>query len=203
MGLRETKAARARQRMMDAALDLFTQQGYDETTMEQVAEAAEVGTSTLYRYFPTKDQLLLDRLADSVDFAAALRARPAGEPLGEALGAALLDVAALLDDPRSRTADVRRLVDAAPVARARLWDRFQSTREDLEAAIAERTDQDRTSLAVRLAAGLLLELSTAADEVRKHDGDGRTGTEVVAGLLTELPGVELVLPQPPRTLGAR
>ena len=89
-----TKAARTRQTMAAVALELFLRNGFDETTMEQIAERAEVGTTTLYRYFPTKDQLLLDPLVEAIDPAPYLRARPTDERLEISLGEALLAAAA-------------------------------------------------------------------------------------------------------------
>ena len=53
MGLRETNATRTRAAIADTALALFLDRGYEETTMEDVAAAAQVGLSTLYRYFPS------------------------------------------------------------------------------------------------------------------------------------------------------
>ncbi len=58
-GLRERKKARLRAEIRDQALRLFVEQGYEATTVQQVAEAAEISLSTLFRYFPTKAQLVL------------------------------------------------------------------------------------------------------------------------------------------------
>ncbi len=63
MGLRERNAARTRELIINTALGLFLEHGYDATKMEDIAEAAGIGTSTLYRYFPTKDLLIIDPLA--------------------------------------------------------------------------------------------------------------------------------------------
>ena len=62
MGLREVKAARTREHIVDVAIELFIAQGYDQTTMEQIAEKAEVAPSTLYRYFTSKDLLVAHRV---------------------------------------------------------------------------------------------------------------------------------------------
>ncbi|MFI9388082.1 TetR/AcrR family transcriptional regulator [Kutzneria sp. NPDC052558] len=86
MGLRELKAAGTREHVIGVALDLFVAQGYDETTMEQIAERAEIGCSTLYRYFPTKDLLILDLFTRSMNLGARLRAGPVEEPLTIASG---------------------------------------------------------------------------------------------------------------------
>ncbi|MEV4475735.1 TetR family transcriptional regulator [Nonomuraea sp. NPDC049504] len=58
-GLRERKKARTRALIQKEALRLFREQGYAATTVEQVAAAAEVATSTVFRYFATKEELVM------------------------------------------------------------------------------------------------------------------------------------------------
>lgn len=57
-GRRERRRAETQQRILDAALQLFTTHGYLETTVEEITEAADVGKGTFFNYFPTKDALL-------------------------------------------------------------------------------------------------------------------------------------------------
>ncbi len=59
LGLRERKKARTRVQIRETALRLFLEQGYEATTVQQVADAADVSLSTLFRYFPTKARLAL------------------------------------------------------------------------------------------------------------------------------------------------
>lgn len=198
MGLREEKAARTRRLLIDTALDLFTVEGYDATTMEAVAERAEVGTSTLYRYFPTKDGLLLDPLLASLDVASHLAERPDDEPLDAALAEALVATMRVFDTPELRLRAIRRLVDGAPVPRARLWDSLREARLDLDREVARRLESDASDLAVRLTSGFAMELLHLADEEEKSRPEAAAESSAEATmrrLLAELPGASLTPPR--------
>src|SRR5215469_10928955 len=70
-----------RARIAAAALELFVRQGYAETTIDQIAEAAGVGRRTIFRHFTTKAAMLFDHLAVRRDFAVhRLQQRPVSEP---------------------------------------------------------------------------------------------------------------------------
>ncbi|RSM86644.1 TetR/AcrR family transcriptional regulator [Kibdelosporangium aridum] len=79
-GLRERKKARTKTAIQQHALRLFKEHGYQATTVEQIAEAAEVAPSTVFRYFPTKEDLaVLDSYFSIADaMSAAIAAQPAG-----------------------------------------------------------------------------------------------------------------------------
>src|ERR1700712_3699764 len=76
-GLRERKKLRTRSTLIDVAVDLCARQGYDKTTVEQIAAAAEVSPRTFSRYFPTKESVIA-AAADEIDeiVAAALASQP-------------------------------------------------------------------------------------------------------------------------------
>lgn len=194
MGLREKKAAQNRERMVRAALELFEQDGYDATTMEEIAERAEVGTTTLYRYFPSKDLLLLDHFLDALQLAPRLRDRPAEEPLEDALVEVMLDIARSVDDPDRDFLRVRRLIDSSSVPRARLWDFFLSARDDLAAAIAERHDAPAGELGARATAAMTLELVQIIDEASTRSSPPVSRTQTTRAVLSQLAGSELRLP---------
>src|ERR1035438_9725222 len=75
-GLRERKKARTRASLREHALRLFREQGYQATTVEQIAAAAEVSPSTFFRYFPTKEDVVLQDDLD-VRMLEALERQPA------------------------------------------------------------------------------------------------------------------------------
>ncbi|MBE1469974.1 TetR family transcriptional regulator [Kibdelosporangium phytohabitans] len=89
-GLRERKKARTRTAIQQHALRLFKERGFQATTVEQIAEAAEVAPSTVFRYFPTKEDLaVLDDYYSIADaMSAAVAAQPPGVSPVEAMRAA-------------------------------------------------------------------------------------------------------------------
>jgi AcrR family transcriptional regulator len=160
MGLRERNAAHTREVILDAAYALFAERGYDATRMEEIAERAEVGTSTLYRYFPSKDEFVIGPLALRGQMAEALLSRPADEPLDIALGHALV---AILTTPRPDMDRIRMLsslVDESPALQSRLLAEGERERDQLAHAIATwrgRPADDLHSLLTARLALLFLE----------------------------------------------
>lgn len=78
-GLRERKKQRTRAAISDAAISLFLEHGFQQVSVAQVAEAAEVSKRTLFAYFPAKEDLVVHRLADhETEIARVVRARPPG-----------------------------------------------------------------------------------------------------------------------------
>lgn len=90
-GLRERKKARTRATLRREAFRLFREQGYGDTTIEQIAEASDVSPSTFFRYFPTKEALVL---ADDLDppMIEAFQRQPADLPLFAAFRRAVEEV---------------------------------------------------------------------------------------------------------------
>ena len=85
-GLRERKKQQTRDAIIGAALDLFERQGYDATTVEEIAEAADISPRTFFRYFDSKVDVVMDKHErDSDDFAGRLAIRPAHEGPIEAM----------------------------------------------------------------------------------------------------------------------
>ncbi|GAA2040705.1 TetR/AcrR family transcriptional regulator [Nocardiopsis rhodophaea] len=99
LGLRERKKARTREALVEAALRLYSRKGFAATTTEEIAAAADVSQRTLFRYFPSKEEVLLS-LQDDIEetFQAKLAARPEPESPYDALVNALTDTWRELDE---------------------------------------------------------------------------------------------------------
>lgn len=152
VGLRQTKTRRTKDAIVDAALDLFQTVGYDRTRMEQIAEAAEVGTTTLYRYFPNKEAIVLEPFVSRVGrMARAVDESAPGDDLETALGRAVQRF--FETDPRSDAAAraAEQIIAGAPGPRARLWDVAAQERALLEDAVGRRLGSDPDGIDVALA----------------------------------------------------
>jgi AcrR family transcriptional regulator len=155
-GLRERKKAKTRAAIRDHAMRLFDEQGYAATTVEQIAEAADVSPSTFFRYFPTKEDTVL---ADDYDpmILVAFHAQPADVEPVRALRHAIASVAAELgEEDRAAIHDRLRLSVAVPQVRAAALLNMTATMDMLADALARRAGLDQPDFAARTLAGALL-----------------------------------------------
>ncbi len=151
-GLRELKKQRTRAAIQQAALDLIDRQGYDATTCEQIAAAAEVSPATFFRYFPTKEDVVLTDDYDPM-IVHAITSRPKGEGPLLASRRGLAVVLGELDEDemaivRARTA----LLLSIPALRSRLQEQLGSTREAFALALAPRLGKDPADMEVQVLA---------------------------------------------------
>ena len=161
-GLRERKKAKTRAAIQAAALALFERQGYQATTVDQIAAMADVSQSTFFRYFPTKeDVVLLDRYDPLM--LAALRAQPAELGPIVALRRTLRSVlGALPPDELARERQRAMLIVSVPELRARALDQLAATLEPFTEAVAARTGRPVDDSAVRALTGAVLGVSISA-----------------------------------------
>jgi AcrR family transcriptional regulator len=197
MGLREMKARRTRDALHHAALTLSEDRGYETVTVEMIAERAEVGISTLYRYFPHKDAILLEPVASNVRVLAdVLRGRPADEPCDVALGQALLAYFSWAPEDHERVAR-RRQLDRAAGPRAGLWDLWYEQRTLLEAAIAEREDADPAELWVTATAQTVMMIVQLTVDRARSGTDDVPLYDVLGEVIAAIHGGRLVVPTLP------
>jgi len=124
-GLRERKKRQTRQHISDVATGLFMERGFETVTIAEIAEAAEVSVNTVYNYFPTKEDLFVDREEEIVDRPSRLvRERAVGQSAARAI------VEQLRRDIRERHAYVgltegydrfRQVMTESPTLMARLF----------------------------------------------------------------------------------
>jgi AcrR family transcriptional regulator len=155
-GLRERKKAKTRAAIQEHALRLFREQGYEETTVQEIAAAAEVSPATFFRYFPTKeDTVVYDRLDPvMIDL---FRAQPAGLTPTEAIRATLRDsLSALSDNEWALESQRQQLVLNAPELRARMMDQLYAGIDLLAELAAERVGRPPEDFAVRAWAGAIV-----------------------------------------------
>ncbi|WP_433467249.1 TetR family transcriptional regulator [Spirillospora sp. CA-128828] len=132
--LRERKKLRTRRAIQDHALRLFTEQGYDETTVEQIAAAAEISPSTFFRYFPTKEDVVVTDEYDPI-MAEIFRDQPPELTPIEALRKTLREMLPLMYETDLDVVNIRlRLTAQVPALRART---FESLREGTHAMLSE------------------------------------------------------------------
>jgi AcrR family transcriptional regulator len=153
-GLRERKKLKLRRAIQTEALRLFETQGYEHTTVEQIAEAAETSTTTFYRYFPTKEDVVLDNDASPL-FEATVATRPIGEPLTATIRAALGAVVAAAEADRDLTLARMRLVAAVPALEARYAGQERRTIAFLTRLLADRTGRPADDYQLELIAFVL------------------------------------------------
>ncbi|MEV7011222.1 TetR/AcrR family transcriptional regulator [Streptosporangium sp. NPDC051022] len=140
-GRRERKKARTRQAIADAALELFLEHGFDQVTVKDVAEAADVSMSGLFKHFPTKESLVFDEEDDVLaDLVSAVRDRAEGTSVLEALRSRLLAHAcgATADQEAAAFLDLVARTPALGDYARRMWLRHE---EELAKAIRQAGPQ--------------------------------------------------------------
>jgi AcrR family transcriptional regulator len=174
--LRERKKDRTRRTLQAEALRLFTAKGFEATTIEEIAAAAEVAPRTFFRYFPTKEEVVFwaehePRLAEFV------AARPDDEPAAQALRRGLTDgLASFYEQDRERLLARSKLACRTTALRPR-WRQQQA---DLAAGMAQilahRLGAPPDDLEVRaVAAAMAAAMLVAIEEWQAHDGQQDLG----------------------------
>ena len=138
MGLRERKKQKTREAIQRAALRLFSKQGYDETTVEDIAEAAEISPSTFFNYFPTKEDVVLYDMYDPMTIEMILK-RPKDEPLNTVAREVLQAMGELFERDKDMMLERSKLFMEVPELRARMWDELERTQNLFAQVLAERT----------------------------------------------------------------
>ena len=173
-GLRERTRRAIQAEITATALRLFSERGFDRTTIEQIAANAGISRRSFFRYFDTKEDIVLGDLAAlGLRVRDALEARPAGEGAWEALRAAFTALRTPGQTDEAVLATSRIYADA-PSLRARHLEKHRTWQKLLAPDIQRRLglpDRDPPDpRAIALVASALACLDTAVDEWTRLDG---------------------------------
>ncbi|MFE7615815.1 TetR family transcriptional regulator [Streptomyces sp. NPDC057496] len=199
LSLAERKRRLVSDELTEAALQLLALKGFDAVTVDEIVAAAGVSKRTFFRYFASKEDVVVQFLADmGADMRAALADRPAEEPPAEALRHAVRVPVTTCAAHSERALRVVRLILRTPALLARFLERQERWRDELAEELARRVGRDVGSdLYPRLAAGTAL---AAFHVVLRRWSESDTALDPVA-LLDE--AFDLVSPALDPAPGAR
>ena len=147
--LRDRRKRRTAEAIVAAALELFAERGFERTTIDQIAAAADISRRTFFRYFADKEELFFaedERLLEVIE--ATLDAAPPGEPVLELARRATRALAARSTaDPRRRL-DRERLIAATPALQARRLAKNLRWEQAIAARLVERGAGEQEALLV-------------------------------------------------------
>jgi AcrR family transcriptional regulator len=149
--LSERRRRLLRDELGRVAIRLFAEHGFDTVTVDDIAAAAGTSPRTFFRYFPTKDEVVLDyerRLQERL--LVAVRSRPTGEGPVEALRQAYIETSHVEPAERARVLQRGRVLESAPALRARA--NGERMEEDVALAehLADRLGAERNDWRVRV-----------------------------------------------------
>ena len=162
LGLRERKKARTRALIQEHALRLFREQGYEATSIEEIAEAAEVSPSTVFRYFPTKPDLVI---YDDLDerMIEAFRAQAPELNAVQALRASVRSgFGGLAGEEMALQLERERLLRSVPELQSAMLGELARTVGEIADLVAERAGRPADDDAVLALAGAVIGVAIAA-----------------------------------------
>jgi AcrR family transcriptional regulator len=161
-GLRARKKAKTRAAIQENALRLFSTKGYEATSVDEIAEAAEVSPSTFFRYFPTKEDVVMYDELDPVIFKAFM-AQPADLSTLAALRGAMREVFGRATPEDLAKQDARAaLIFSVPELRMRMLDDLTRVMQTFAQVIATRMRKDPDDFEVQALVGAVVGVGIAA-----------------------------------------
>ena len=190
-GARAAARRRVREALTSSARSLVAAEGFDGTTIDMITAGAGVSRRTFFRYFDTKESVLLDAYESlGAHIVAALRARPSGERPWPAMRHAFVALAPSVDNAEHRSAE--RALHAVYAASPRLLAKRQERRQATIAACARvlvareaEAGRDLTPAEAAAVAGAAFACFAAA-ESRFLDDDGVSAVEALDAMLARL-----------------
>ncbi|MGH8791130.1 MAG: TetR family transcriptional regulator [Stackebrandtia sp.] len=159
-GLRERKKAKTLRAIQDQALRLVAEQGYNATTVEQIAEAAEVSPSTFFRYFPTKEDAIVADEYDPV-IIEAIVAQPSDLTPMQAVRRTFAELfPPFLEDDSERVLTRAKLIFEVPALRNRALSNVLVTQRLICEAVATRLGREPEDMQIQQFAGAVIGVLT-------------------------------------------
>jgi AcrR family transcriptional regulator len=169
-GLRERKKQKTKEAIQREAMRLFQEQGYEETTIEEIAEAAEISPSTFFNYFPTKEDVVLYDRYDPI-MASMMLARPPEEPPSVVMKYVFETLGVMLERDSEIIVARARMALKVPALRARFWEEMERARDLISSVIAARTGRDPDDFELRVVSMALVAAAfEATQEWLRRDG---------------------------------
>jgi AcrR family transcriptional regulator len=156
-----------------AALELFADQGYERTTIEEIAARADVSLRTFFRYFPTKDRTIFNELRPSAtEVTLQLLSRPTADDLWTRLGAAYCATARRHTPATVRTIRTRyRLIRNTPALLARHAEHTRAEQDEVVRVLREQEGAERGPEIALLVSVAYATIWHALDRWAQEDGD--------------------------------
>jgi AcrR family transcriptional regulator len=162
-GLRERKRAETHARIQAEAIRLFLERGFETTTLDDIAEAADVSRRSLFHYFESKEEIVLSARADFPKIIAeAIGQRPAAESLLEMVENALIDTATSYGSTQTRA--LSRLIRDTPALSAGEQAKYEHVERALAKALADRKSLPEIDTACRVTAAAAIGILKLAVE---------------------------------------
>jgi AcrR family transcriptional regulator len=161
-GLRERKKVELKRRLVDMAIALYLEQGYQETRIEDITTAANVSRRTFFHYFTAKDDVVTGWFAQHAEcMRNAFVARPVGEPVWDSLREACHTLFVTYGINREHAEGLRRLVHTEPALFARKYDFFLRAQAELVPMVRQRLGRRAGGA---MMAGVLVRAALAAQD---------------------------------------
>lgn len=165
-GLRERKKHRTRRRLQRTAMGLFAERGFDQVTIDEIAAACDVSRTTVFRYFPTKEDLVVGtEPARLEELRAAFEQRPSAEPVFDSVRHAVVAVAERYEHDRAQLLAAHELIIANSSLLARGLEIHAEWIDTFARLIASRTTgSESPDLRVRVLASAVMSAMRVAIE---------------------------------------
>ena len=185
LGLRERKKIRTRDAIRREAFRLFERNGYPNTTVEQIAEAADISSRTFFRYFPAKEHVLIDDDLIPPIIEAFIAAPPELAPIEAYKYGVLTGFATLTPEQRDNAIRGQRLMYTVPEARAILYSDYVRLIGLIADALKTRLAEPVSDFERRILAGSIVGVLIACSDGTPMPGDPISdGLDILSRRLT-------------------